>query len=348
MNKKRISLEIIRIFAIFGVVFGHSGESGYELLTATQSKGLWIFAAIADPICLSVIPLFFMVSGVLLLGKDESLKDLFIKRVLRYAIIIVLFSFIYYVRLVVKNPEYGFSIKFFIKSIYEKSIIIPYWFLYSYLAFLLMLPFLRAMVRNLKEEDYILLACISLVLSYLVIPESVVKFSPIFFTIDLTAQNIMYPILGYGIANVLSDKWFSIKARISVAVLFIINIVAVFYMLSVEYKIDGAYSYNYINRFKFIPAIFVFYFVIYLFEKKGITFSSRIEKFICLVGGCTFSTYLFEDILRSDIFIRMIRWSSSEVVNLLMIIPYSICMITCGVLISLLLRKIPIIKKLRL
>ena len=113
MKNKRISIEILRIIAICMVIFNHTGENGFEMFRTAYGTPLWYLVILLDIISKAGVPLFFMISGVLLLDKEETLKELFIKRILRYGVIIILFSFIYYVRLYIHHPEYGFSIKFF-------------------------------------------------------------------------------------------------------------------------------------------------------------------------------------------------------------------------------------------
>lgn len=347
-KKKRISLEIIRIIAISLVIYNHTGESGYELYNYASNNVLWILSIILGVVCKAGVPLFFMISGTLLLGKDESIADIVKNRVLRYAIIIILFSFIYYVRMYIQHPEYGFSIKFFIRYIYEQPFIIPYWFLYSYLAFLLMLPFLRAIVKGIKEEHYIMLAIIMLITGYAVLFEHVIEWNSMYFSFVLLETNVIYPVLGYGIANVLSDEWFKQKIRNFVIILFGLNCAITIFMTWIEKNELNLCSETYIAKFCFVPAVSIFYLWVYLFEKKKILDNRTVEKFVFMVGSSALCIYLFEDMLRSDIFLPMIRWSNNQWVNFFMIIPYTACIIFSGTLISLILRRIPIIKKLKL
>ncbi|MFR2231754.1 MAG: acyltransferase family protein [Roseburia intestinalis] len=84
-------------------------------------------------VCKGAVPLFFMVSGALLLGKNESGKDLFQKRILRMILVIVIFSFLYYMKLVLKG-ERPFAPFSFLLSLPTDLVYLPYWFLYSYIS----------------------------------------------------------------------------------------------------------------------------------------------------------------------------------------------------------------------
>lgn len=82
-----------------------------------------------------------MISGGLLLGRQEILKELFSKRILRYAVVILIFTFLQYLRIVRVNPEGGFHPSIWLLYCYVGNIIEPYWFLKSYLSMLIILPF---------------------------------------------------------------------------------------------------------------------------------------------------------------------------------------------------------------
>ena len=101
--------------------------------------------------------IFFFISGGLLLEKEESIKDVLLKRVLRYTVLLAVFKLIQLLILIKTNPAYTEiyrtnPVNTVLKVLYSDEVIVQYWFLHSYLAFLLVLPFLRAMVQKLKDE----------------------------------------------------------------------------------------------------------------------------------------------------------------------------------------------------
>ena len=346
--KKRISLEIIRIIAICMVIFNHTGENGFEMFRTAYGTPLWYFVILLDIVSKAGVPLFFMISGALLLDKEETLKELFVKRILRYGVIILLFSFIYYVRLYIHHPEYGFSMKYFFTYIYSTPFIIPYWFLYSYLSFLLILPVLRAVVKSLKENEYLWILGFSVVLWMSPVWEKVFSLEPINISNGLNATFVIFPVLGYGISNVISEKYFDFKSRVTFIVAFILGWLCSIYMNIIEFKESGELSGTNIDRFAWIPAIGVFYFIIYYFDKRTVKIPELMKYVISIVSGGVFCTYLFEDMLRSDIFLYLFDLVSGNTTKLLMCIPYTLCIIICGVIMSELFNRIPIIKRLKL
>ena len=106
-------------------------------------------------------------------------------------------------------------------------------------------------------------------------------------------------------------------------------------MLTTSRKI-GSYFFCYI------------YFIIYYFDKRTVKIPELMKYVISIVSGGVFCTYLFEDMLRSDIFLYLFDLVSGNTTKLLMCIPYTLCIIICGVIMSELFNRIPIIKRLKL
>lgn len=80
-----------------------------------------------------------------------------------------------------------------------------YWFLYSYIVFLLILPFLRLIIKDIQKKYiyYLLGICF---LFQIIIPvfEKIFNLSPIALNISwLTSSIFLYPILGYYIDTML-------------------------------------------------------------------------------------------------------------------------------------------------
>lgn len=318
------------------------------MFRTAYGTGLWYIVILLDIVSKAGVPIFFMISGALLLGKDESIKELFFKRVLRYAIIILLFSFVYYIRLYIQHPEYGFSIKYFITYIYSTPFVIPFWFLYSYLSFLIVLPVLRAIVRTLKEQEYFLLFGFSATLWILPILEDTFKLNPVAISNGFGTSFIIYPIIGYGIANVLTDKYYEARYRIIIASTLFVGWATSVIMNTAEHVKTGGISGNNIDRFSWITAVAIFYFIIYICEKRKLRIPDSVERVIGYIGGSTLCIFLFEDMLRSDLFLNIFKFVSDNVSSLFMCIPYTICIVISGVIISKALRAISLINRLNI
>ena len=161
--KKKYYLEVIRILAILMVMYNHSAAF---MSFSNQSGVEYAISFLFSMVCKGAVPLFFMVSGALLLGKNESGKDLFQKRILRMILVIVIFSFLYYMKLVLKG-ERPFAPFSFLLSLPTDLVYLPYWFLYSYLGVLTILPILRPLAQNMSKNTFWYLIILQILLDCL-------------------------------------------------------------------------------------------------------------------------------------------------------------------------------------
>lgn len=211
MNRK-IHLDLLRIIAIFFVIYNHTNEKGYYLFSITENPLTYPFYMFLSVLCSIAIPIFFMISGALLLGKEESFKTLLSKRILRILAVIIIFSFVQYLYQVIWL-EREFDLLQFFKQIASSPIIIPYWYLYSYLVYLLLLPFLRRLVRAMKDKDYLYFMLLFLFFGGL---KPLIQFflgigdNP-YLSIPFQDTIIFYPLMGYYFENKFSEKCLTSK-----------------------------------------------------------------------------------------------------------------------------------------
>ena len=77
MKEKRLDYELMRILAIFLVVFNHTENRGFFLYQVPGCSGInAILSLLLATVCKIAVPLFLMISGGLLFLRQESLKDL--------------------------------------------------------------------------------------------------------------------------------------------------------------------------------------------------------------------------------------------------------------------------------
>lgn len=351
--KKSFYLEVLRVLALVCVIFNHSGEGGYFLFQTTNNVPLQIFSIFISDFCKIGVPLFLMISGALLIPKKETLKELFVKRILRIFIIIVLFSFIYYIRLYIQHPEYGFSLWFFVKLIYSEPFITPFWFLYLYMEFLLVLPFLRRLATAMSDSEYYYFILLGVLFLFLkVIPERVILEGTLNLNIPLLSSCILYPMLGCFLGHRLPERFFVVKSKIVAWLLILLNGGCCVIMTFWDFGQTGVFDEASFGGFSFLPVVATFFLIKYRFDIQrtekttgNSVAATGFEKVIFYVGSCAFCTYLFEEILRIDIFIKLFDLLP-QIPSLLVCILYIICVIASGVAISSVLRHIPGLRKL--
>ena len=84
MKKKLLYIEFLRAIAVLFVIFNHTGGDGFRLFLKYPAGSIQYWTCLSVSIfCKFAVPVFFMISGALLLGKDEPLKVLWKKRIAR-------------------------------------------------------------------------------------------------------------------------------------------------------------------------------------------------------------------------------------------------------------------------
>lgn len=349
-DSKRIYLEVMRIIACFFVLFNHTGTYGFSLFSVVEFNSLkyWIYLFISIFSKFSV-PLFFIISGALLLPKEnESLKDLWKKRILKIISILVIWSFIYYLYEVFIGNERFNLINFFSKLYYDYWNF-SYWYLYCYIAFLISLPFFRAMVNRLENKYFYYMFGIAIVtlaiipiLQYLVCADEYKMIGAL--NIGwLTTNFVLFPCIGYFLEyRVKINK----KSIIAMWITNIITIGISCYMTFYKSKITGINGEDFHNIFVLINCVTIFITIKYIVNKMNLSLDAKKE--IISLGSCTLGIYLIHlFFVRKFNFFIKIFVLLRNILQKEMIASFIFCVIMMYVcyIIILILKKVPIIKK---
>lgn len=349
-KEKYIYLEVMRIIACFFVLFNHTGTWGYSLFSMVEFNSLryWIYLFISV-FCKFSVPLFLAISGALLLIKEETLKDIWKKRILRIVLILIIWSFGYYVYEVFIGNE-NFNILDFFSRLYYGYWNFSYWYLYCYIGFLITLPFLRKLVNNLENMYFyymfglaIVLLGIIPILQFLICKDKYLLNN----SIDiywLTFNSVLYPCLGY---------FLEYRAKItkkSIVVMWIINIITIciscfmcYYNANISNKI---FNENFNNSFVLINTATLFITIKYYMQKRKI--SDCCKKEIFSLGRATFGIYLIHIFfMKKSKFFVEVFWVLRKCIKFEMLtaIIFSIIIMCVSYIVILLMKKIPIIKK---
>ena len=295
---KKAHIAAVKILAALLVIFNHTGTYGFRQFTMAPHSPLFPFYLFLSILCAVAVPLFFMCSGALLLGRDEPLKKLYSHRILRYIAVLVLFSLAEY--LFVNRHELShFNPLRFLLKIYSTNVHGAYWFLYAYLACLILLPFLRKMARALDGREFIYLIALQVAFTG-VIP--VVEFlagrnayhlNPDL-NLPLLSRGIFYMLAGYWAENVLDASRLS-KRQIAAIGLAGFAAIALSGLLTV-YKgvLDGRYaaelSLTFHTSFIAVPTIAIYILAKCLFTRAKIRES--VVRATLYWGELTFGIYL--------------------------------------------------------
>jgi len=340
-NTRVIYLDIIKVLAIIFVIFNHShwGIYGYGLV------GTFIHEFLFD-LCKIAVPLFVMVSGALLLGKESNHKDMITKRIFRVFVPLVIVTLICVI-------AYGGSFKGFIAAIFTNYTLNypPYWLWYLYLlmALYIMTPFLQKMLKNFEEKDYkYFIVLFVLMVGFL----NMIPFlTSLFLGMNLKVSDafvftlfpiaIGYYVAGYYLSKIkISDKMNKISI-IGLIISLFLGTMLILYGLSKGFSLDEIVNYSFITVA--LPAMFVFIILKYYFSKP--VKYKKVNQLIINTSNCVFGIYLFHtffiEILQKTPFIIGLagvdKFLSVFVLDIIVFIV--LCFIVW------ILRKVPIVKK---
>lgn len=349
-GKKLLHIEFLRIVAIWLVLFNHTGGMGYFLFASNLDSiffPIYIFLSVLDAID---IPLFFMISGALLLGKEESIADIYKKRVVRFVIILLAASVVYYFYNWRFNGH-SLSLKGFWTAFYGSNVSIPLWYLYSYIGLLMMLPLLRKMVRGMVSKDYLYLFCCYFLLvgilptvEYL-LGQGTLSLSSDFSAPLLTTYNLFYFIMGYYFEKVMDDSRLNKKALLFGGVLSVLAIAASCCMIMYQARVTGVLSetesHGFHGRLIAIPAFTVYTAAKYYFQNHKLR--PMVQRIITTVGSTAFGVYLLQGMILPRT--EFVYHYFSPIVKAM---PACFIWVTTacatGTILTLILKKVPIIK----
>lgn len=307
IKHRKYYFDLLKLLAIWLVIFNHTGRRGFLLFTVSQQSGLfgvYLFLSVLDKIA---VPLFWMVSGALLLGKEETISVVLRKRVLRFTMVLVLFSGLQYIYIGIRKSQ-EMSLGDFFTSIFQKEIVVSYWYLYAYLAYLIMLPFLRKIAKQLngKEMLYLLVAYLLFgglipMMQYL-IWNGEATINPQFQVTFLVSSNIFYPLLGYYIDKELPKAFWNRKNQFICLglgmIAIIVTCVMTVYVGTTTGNWRSANIQQFYNALICLPVLSVFFGVEYFGRNHPI--SEKSSHCFQILGAATFSVYLIENLIRKN------------------------------------------------
>ena len=148
-------IDLVRVVAVFQVVLVHLSYVIFfkeEVLSAN-----WRAANFYDSFSRMGVPLFFMASGYLLLGKSETITDFFRKRLVKVGIPTLFWSIVYllwsveaYTNGTMSPLAVAISM---LKAIYTGNVEIHLWFLYILIGIYLVVPVLRVYLSAASKRD---------------------------------------------------------------------------------------------------------------------------------------------------------------------------------------------------
>lgn len=325
-------IDVLRVISCFLVIVNHC----HGLMLDGKSQNA-LFYCLTFPICKIAVPIFLMITGILILKKEYNYKKV-LKSINRIFIPLIIISFFVYAKNVgIKEINLFCFFKAFIKEPYVSA----FWYLYLLVGIYIVIPFIQKMVKSFNSYDYIFFIII-----FLIIP-SIVNLISIYFNFKFN-ENFMLTFFSAAIAFLVAGNYIEkLKLKKSffiIAILmFIISYIFMTLSMYLPFYEKGEISYN-MDSWNSLPVILMslsfLYAIKYVLNELGSS-----SNMISMLASTSFGIYLIHLILNHriynmDIFQKL--FSVSRVIStiILEIVVFLICFIIIYIL-----KKIPIIKR---
>lgn len=344
---RKVYLDALRIIAIYMVLFTHTGTAGNMLFTVSKESPFYFFYMMGSVFVKMSVTLFFMISGAVLLHKNESMGEVIKHRFMKFLIVLILASLIMYLYWGGRGNYSEITPRHFVRTVYTSQVVAAYWYLYSHLAVILMLPLLRKMVQNMIDKEFGYLFLLSIFMNVLPMFDYLVWKGAYRhngnFNVILTTNLIIWPLAGYFIEHRMKPSDFNRKNMITLTLLSLLSMLICCFMTEYEYANMGEQQgYQFMDSLVLIPAFTVFYGVKMLFLKHS--FQERICHRISQIGELTFGIYLFEQIYRDGT-----RFIYDKLQPVLHSLPscwiWILCACILGGGVTFVLKKIPVLNR---
>ena len=337
-------IDLIRMVAVFQVILVHLSYVIFfkeELLSPN-----WMAANFYDSLSRMGVPLFFMVSGYLLLGKSESLADFFRKRFWKVGIPTLSWSVAYLLWSVeaYRNgtmSPLGIALSM-LKAIYLGNVEIHLWFLYILIGIYLAVPILRVFVSAASRRDLTYFVVLWFIATPLFeLAQRIFGFQTAL-VIPVVAGYVGYFMLGYLLADLQLDR----RGRILSIAGIILAVTVTFFgtkTLSAQAGPVDAYFYSYFSP----PTVLATLCGFFLLKDLGQTLG-KLGGLVRTVSATSFGIYLIhifvvELLRKGDLGFRLYGWMGPSVY---MIPLTALAVLFVSFVIVFLLRKIPVLKML--
>lgn len=157
--------DYLRIFGLCSVIFMHTASGP---LRAELDLG-WHFLNLGTSLAFTAVPLFFMMSGYLLLSDEKTLDIvvLFRKRLPRLAVPFVFWTVIASAWLVVQSREITFqAFAGYLIRAFNQPVIVHFWYMYTLIAIYLISPLLYSGLQGLDRKGKLLIFILAALVSF--------------------------------------------------------------------------------------------------------------------------------------------------------------------------------------
>lgn len=343
-NNRLFWIDIIRIIAIIAVVAIHVEDSFIFYWNKIPLTDWWA-SNIYNGFIRFPVPIFLILSGYLLLDKQEDDKIFFSKRFSKVVIPLVAWSMIYWVFKNNYNVLSLFTVSF-VQQLFANKIYFHLYFLYVIIGLYLITPLLRRILVHASAYD---------VRYYLVLW---LFFVPISSLLGLLGYRNGIPLvaatwdfgfffIGYVIKKTRITKKIVYLSSLLVIVSIVVTIIGTYYLTGRSENFYGSVHVLFaITSVTYSPCLFIL--IQAIFSRFSVGIGSASGKLINAIGRATMGIYLVHPMLLHFIVhgVSGIRLLSVKVLSPIVSIPLvTFLLVVLSFIIVLILQKVPLLKK---
>ena len=295
MRGKNYNLELVRMISFLFVIVIHITNfycRSFRQITLPDHT----FSLLLDAAARVSVPCFFMISGALLLGREEPLEK-HAKRLLRFLAALIFWSLLYYVwNIFYDGRDYD------LRQIWYVPTKAHLWYLYAMIPIYLVLPFFQVLCRNMTmklEKAFVILISAAVLINYL----AGVAGGQLYYDIPVVGDRVYfyYVLIGYYLFKY--RKHIRVSQRMAVIISAVSLLItfgsSMWSTLSGNTHSDKMLAYS--TPFMILSSVSFFLFMIRL-NGANYTPSEKVRRVIDAFGKASFGIYLihifFLDIYR--------------------------------------------------
>lgn len=274
LKMRNNNIDLIKSVAMIMVIFIHASSVYFYLGES------WNAANFYDSIPRGAVPLFFMCSGALLLGKIETLGLYFKKRVIRIIPAMVAWTIIYQY-----FNNRGFTLNELLPLLYTPAEI-HLWYLYAALGISLFVPLFRRCVLNITFSEKILFV------SLWVLSSSIAPLLMQLYGFSIVGNYHLYAFSGY--AGCLFVGYFMMqlprnKFFTSISpIIFLLSTITIFFITKESSEVKGFADmsfYDTLSPLSVLSFVSLFYFI------NNININSKIQLISSFISKLSLGIY---------------------------------------------------------
>ena len=290
MKNRRYDYDVLRVCSMLGVIYLHVAAGA---LRSLDYHALWNFSNLFACLSTPAVPLFFMMSGALLLKEEKTadLRLLFRKRIPKVLVPLLTFSTVTFLYSAIRGNATGAITG--LSHLLNTPASVPYWFLYALIPMYLISPMLKKMVDGLTDShwNYMMALWVILTLGLYTIRSFVPPEYELVFTEHWTLNlNMIGGYLGYFLLGAYLERWEKLPSRKVLA-----TVVMGMLVISVLGTRWDTYSrLYYSDRFTNYLTLFTMTLsaAIFLLCKSCLRGKEEKGRLLPLLSGLSFSVYL--------------------------------------------------------